>query len=317
MIEGLAALIKREDDFLVAVHVQPDGDAIGAALALGRLLRELGKSYRLAVADGGEIPPQYKWLPGIAEFTQQVTPAAKVFVTLDVANESRLGRLAPALAEAAITVNIDHHPDNPGFADHNWVDSTISSTSEMIFYLWEEMGVELTYEPALAIYVGMLTDTGRWQYSNTTSRSLRIAAELVRLGVKPIEVFKNVYESYSVEWFKLLALGLDKAVFDQDIGLAYTLITQEDLAHTGASLAESENLVDRLRSVIRINLAMVLKETRKGEIKVSLRSREPIDVGALARLFGGGGHRNASGFVSKEKPETIIESVKQWLTASS
>ena len=317
MIEKIADTIKKERDFIVATHVQPDGDAIGALLALGFLLKGLGKNVTLAAGDHSEIPAQYRWLPGQDLIKSGAPAASKVLIALDVANASRLGASESLLAKCPITINIDHHPDNPGFADLNWVEPGLSSASEMVFDLWSRFDLPLTIDAATCIYVGMLTDTGRWQYSNASSRALRIAAELVDLGVVPVEIFNRIYENYSPQWFKLLAVGLEKAVFDTELGLAYTIINQLDQAKTGASLAESENLVEWLRSVTGITVSMVLKEMTRGDIKVSLRSRDPIDVGAVARRFGGGGHKNASGFISREAPETIIKNIKQCLTVSS
>lgn len=317
MIKRIAEVFKREDDFLVLTHVQPDGDGIGAVLALGKLLDLLGKKRTLAVVDRGDIPAKYRFLPGADELKQVTDPTGNVLVTVDSANASRLGRFTQALDKYPITINIDHHPDNSAFAKINWIDGDATSASEMVYDLWVETGVELNREAALCIYTGMLTDTGRWQYSNTTDQSLEKAAKLLRMGVRPIEVFRQVYENYSVEWIKLLALGLQKAVFDQGIGLAYVFIDQDDLKATGADMSETENLVDWLRAVGGIKVAMVIKETHSGEIKVSLRSQDPIDVGLLARSFGGGGHANASGFTSNDKPEVIVENVKKWLTGSS
>lgn len=317
MISTIAETLRREDDFLVLTHVNPDGDGLGAMLALGHLFEALGKKYKLGVVSVGDIPPQYKFLPGSDRLTTVDNSTGRVLLTVDSANESRLGPLVSALERFQITINIDHHPDNSAFANINWIDPTATSASEMVYDLWVQIGLPLNKDAALCIYVGMLTDTGRWQYSNTTGRSLEKAAKLLDAGVKPIEVFRQVFESYSVEWFKLLSLGLQKAVFDKETGLAHAVIGQDDLKATGANMAETENLVDWLRSVGDINVAMVLKETRQGEIKASLRSQDPVDVGLLARSFGGGGHRNASGFVSKDTPENIVKSVKKWLTASS
>jgi len=317
LIEEIAGIVRNEDEFLVLTHVQPDGDGFGAMLAMGHLLEALGKKYTLAVANTGDIPPQYKFLPGADRVKAPESPSGKVLIALDAANLSRLGTLATELDRYSITINVDHHPDNSAFAKINWVDPAASSASEMIYDLWLQVGMAVSKAAALCIYVGMLTDTGRWQYSNTTGRCLEKAAKLLDAGVKPIEVFRRIFESYSVEWFKLLSVGLQKAVFDQEAGLAHAVISQSDLKATGANMAETENLVDWLRAVAGINVAMVLKETRQGEIKVSLRSQDPIDVGLLARGFGGGGHRNASGFISKDEPASIVRNVKKWLTDSS
>ncbi len=317
MIKEILAAIEREDDFLVATHVNPDGDAIGALLAVGILLDKLGKKRTLAVVDKDDIAPQYRWLPGIESISPPNGASGRATIVLDAANKSRLGALGAAFDKSEVTINIDHHIDNPGFASLNWLEEKTSSTAEMIYDLWRQTGLPLPKEAAVCIYVGMLTDTGRWQYANTGAETLKKASLLLEAGVEPIEVYKRIYENNSVEWIKLLALGLGKAVFDKELGLAYAFITQADLKATGAAMSETENLVERLRSVAGINVAMILKETRQGDLKVSLRSREPLDVGGLARTFGGGGHKYASGFTTKDKPENVIENVKKWLTESS
>ena len=315
--EKIIDVLKEQNDFLLATHSQPDGDALGSTLALGALLKELGKNVTLSIEDS-DVSPQYHFLPGIDKIvTVKDSSKYKVLITLDAANKKRLGRMLPAVDDCPVTINIDHHPDNSNFAQINWIDESVTSTSEQVYNLWKLMGVPLTIEAAICIYVGMLTDTGRWQYPNTTSHSLKVAAELVDLGIKPIEIFEQVYENYSVKSFKLLTVGLSKAVFEMEMGFVYTVIDQADLKATGAKMSETETLVDMLRSVKDINVAMVLKVPNASETKASLRSHPPVNVGSLARVFGGGGHDNAAGFVTTDKPDVVVEKVKQWLTASS
>lgn len=312
----IVEVLGRQNEFLLATHGQPDGDAIGATLALGALLKELGKNTTISI-EASEVPPQYQFLPYIDKIASAKDFSKyNVLIALDAANKARLGRISPAMDVCPITINIDHHPDNSDFAKINWIDEKVTSTSEQIFNLWKLMDIPLTKEAAICIYVGMLTDTGRWQYSNTTGHSLKVAAELLDLGVEPTEIFEKVYENFSVEAFKLLTAGLSKAVFELGLGFVYTIITQEDLKTTGAKMTETETLVDMLRSVKDINVAMVLKETDKHETKASLRSHHPVNVGNLARAFGGGGHDNAAGFVVTDKPYVVVDKVKQWLTAS-
>ncbi len=315
--KNITDLLDHEDDFIIATHIQPDGDGIGATLAFSQLLSALKQTFTIAVGRN-VIPPQYDFLPGVDDLPKEPKKEAhKVFVALDAANRNRLGDMAPVLDLCPNSINIDHHPDNTEFAAENWIESSTSSVSEQVYDLWKSMSVPLTKAAATCIYVGMLTDTGRWQYSNTTPNTLRIAAELVDLGVSPVDVFNKVYENYSFEWFKLLAVGMKKAVFDGNTGLVYTFIELKDLVETGAKMEETESLVDLLRSVGSVNVAMVIKETKPGEIKASLRSRKPVDVGKLARDFGGGGHMNAAGFVSTEPLDAIVEKVTRWLTAYS
>jgi bifunctional oligoribonuclease and PAP phosphatase NrnA len=306
----LARLFRAEDDFLIATHVQPDGDGLGAMLALERLCRRLGKRVRLAMVE--PVPKQYSFLPG-ADLVQAPPDSHQgVFVAVDAANRERLGQLAKLVEESRISINIDHHPDNPGFAGHNWVEPGATSTAELVYDLWVELGIEPPLEAAVCIYAGMLTDTGRWQYSNTNAKGLRTAAALIDIGVNPNKLFQAIYEQNPVGWLRLLGVGLAKAEFIDELGLAYTFIDRRDLAASGAEAGDADGIIDVLRSAGGVDVAMVIKQLQPGDTKVSLRSRK-TDVGLMARGFGGGGHKNASGFISKEPPDRVIDAVKKWL----
>jgi bifunctional oligoribonuclease and PAP phosphatase NrnA len=308
----LARLLRDEDDFLVATHVQPDGDGLGAMLALVHLLRGLGKKARPVIAEA--LPKQYSFLPGADFVEAPPTSHRGVFVAVDSANRDRLGQLAKLSDEAGISVNIDHHPDNPNFADYNWVEPATTSTSELIYDLWVELGIEPTVEAAVCIYVGMLTDTGRWQYSNTNAKGLRTAARLIDIGVNPNQLFQAIYEQNPVTWLRLLGIGLAKAEFIDDLGLAYTWLDRGDLAASGAEPGDADGIIDVLRSATGVDVAMVLKQLQPGETKVSLRSTR-ADVGLMAGHFGGGGHKNASGFISKDPLDQVVSAVEKWLRA--
>lgn len=314
MKSKIASAIKRYNRFLVTTHVQPDGDGLGAMLAAARLLKKLGKDVRASIGKS-EAPRQYRFLPGFDELAAP-DGEVEVFMAVDVANRARLGDLAGLLDSAAVSINIDHHPDNPGFADLNWVEPGMTSASELVYELWRELDIELDADSALCLYTGMVTDTGRWQYSNTTPRALRVAARLLEQGVNPNAVFQQIYERNSISWLRLLSLGLGRAVFNEELGLAWVYITNSDLAVAGGSLAEVENLVDWLRSVESVRVAVVLKELKKGEIKASVRSRGSVNVGGMAGRFGGGGHKNAAGFISNESAEAIIAKISEWLAGA-
>ncbi len=305
-------------DFIIAAHVQPDGDALGAALALFLLLKELGKNVVFAI-NPDEVPAKYRFLPEIESVGRPRTFKGDTLITVDVATPTRLGDSQPALEAVECVVNIDHHPDNPRFGAVNWVESTKTSTSEMVLELWRAAGKVPTLDAAICIYVGMLTDTGNWQYSNTTSGSLRAAADLIDLGVEPNKIFSLIYESNTTGWLRLMGLGLTAAVIDKDLRFAYAIVTRADLEVAGAKAAEVENLVDWLRSLADVDVVLVIKETKTGEFKGSTRSGGSVDVGALARLYDGGGHHNAAGFTTTEAPSLVVAKVKKWLksTASS
>ena len=308
--------IKKGHDFIVAAHVQPDGDALGAALGLSLLLKKLGKNVVTAV-DPNQVPAKYHFLPGIESVTWPRTFKADTLITVDVANPDRLGDSKPALEAVECVVNIDHHPDNALFGAVNWVEPETTSTSEMILELWRATGMTPTLNAAVCIYVGMLTDTGNWQYSNTTSGGLRAAADLIEIGVEPNKIFSHIYESNTTGWLRLMGLGLTAAVIDKDLRFAYAIVTRADLEVAGAQAGEVENLVDWLRSLADVDIVLVIKETKTGEFKGSARSGGSIDVGALARLFNGGGHHNAAGFTTSEAPSLVVTRVKKWLTSTA
>lgn len=310
--------INKGRDFIVAAHVQPDGDALGAALGLSLLLRELGKSVVIAI-DPDQVPEKYRFLPGIETVARPHTFKGDTLITVDVATPERLGDSQGALEVVERVINIDHHPDNPRFGAVNWIEPEMTSTSEMIMELWRASGIKVTLDAAICIYVGMLTDTGKWQYSNTTSNALRTAADLVDLGVEPSKIFSNIYESNTTGWLRLMGIGLTATVIDQDLRFAYAIVTRADLEVAGAKAAEVENLVDRLRSLADVDVVLVIKETKAGEFKGSTRSGGQVDVSALAQLYGGGGHHNAAGFTTTQAPSLVVAKVKKWLksTASS
>lgn len=303
-------------NFLIAAHVQPDGDALGAALGTAFLLRQLGKTVTVAISVD-QIPAKYSFLPGVDQFAAQTNHKIDTLVAVDVANAERLGESKAVLESAERTINIDHHPDNSAFAKLNWVDPGATSASEMIFNLWDELDLKLTLEAATCLYVGMLTDTGNWQYSNTTSKALRVAADLLDLGIEPPKIFEHIYESKSEGWLRVMGPALQRAAIDLEHQLAYGIVTQSDLEVAGAAPVEIENLVDWLRSLAGVEIAVVIKETKSGEFKGSARSRGSVDVGAMARTFGGGGHHNAAGFASSESPYLIIAKIKKWLSQTS
>ncbi len=306
------------ESFIVAPHVQPDGDAIGAALGLTFLLEELGKTAVIAM-DPAMVQAKYQWLPGVDRVAQPKRLKADTLIAVDVATEDRLGDNKAALAAVETVINIDHHPDNSHFGQINWVEPTATSASQMVLDIWQGLDRRPSVDAAVCIYTGMLTDTGNWQYSNTTGEALRAAADLLDIGVKPNVLFSHLYESNSIGWLRLMGLGLTSTVLDTDLRFAYVVITRTDLEAAGALSNEVDSLVDSLRSLEAVDSVLVIKEAESGEFKGSARSRGLIDVSEMARLFGGGGHHNAAGFTTIVAPSRIIAKVKKWLkkTASS
>lgn len=310
MLNTLVQLFEAEDNFILSCHVQPDGDTIGSTLALGKFLTDKGKRVSLTCGEEIAIPPQYRFLPGI-ELIKKTSLDSRdaVFVALDCATAGRLGDIKDKAAAARVLVNIDHHPDNTNFGGINFVDPSASSVAEMIYQILRAGNAVIDPDMALCLYVGMVTDTGRFQYSNTTSATLRTAAELLECGVNPNYVFQNLFEKNTFTWLKIVGRGLEKAVYLPELKLVYSVVTIRDFLDTGASLGETENLVDWLRSLEGVIVAAVIKETRDHNLKVSLRSKGEFDVGSIANIFNGGGHRNAAGYVSEPDIPAAIKAL--------
>lgn len=256
------------------------------------------------------IPPQYQFLPGHKEISKLPEDSEdSVFIALDCANLDRLGASKDLACGSKALINIDHHPDNSGFGSINIVDSKASSVSEMVYLILKYMGADFDKEISTCLYVGIVTDTGRFQYSNTTREALKTASELVELGADPNHIFQNVYENNSFAWLKIVGRGIEKAVFMPELTFVYTSITLDDFSQTGASLGETENLVDWLRGLQGVHISAVLKETKDKKVKVSLRSRGGFNVSAIANTFNGGGHKNAAGYVSDLELDEVIKAL--------
>jgi phosphoesterase RecJ-like protein len=239
-------------------------------------------------------------------------------MAMDCANAGRLEELEEGALERPI-LNIDHHPDNSLFGTCNIVRQDASATSQLVFELAPGLGFEVDRDVAICLYTGLVTDTGRFQFSNTTARTLRIAADLVEAGVEPHLVFENVYQDDSLPYLRLSGEMLCRAVYEPDIGLVYGTLSQADLRRCGVLMTETEDLIDYLRALRGHRVVALFKEMRDGGVRVSLRSRKDTDIGSIARKLGGGGHRVAAGYTSSkgdfagalsELRDEIIEAIR-------
>jgi bifunctional oligoribonuclease and PAP phosphatase NrnA len=295
--------LRSHDRFLVTSHENPDGDALGSLLAMHLALSELGKDSVMVLAGAASLPGEYGFLDIADRGLLREAPADRldrVLVAVDCAQETRL--TDDCLLEAAVVVNVDHHHDNTRFGTANLVDAEASSTAELLADVFAELGVALTPAIAEALYTGLVTDTGRFQYANTTPRALRLAAELLEAGADIQRVFRSVYESMQFAKLKLLARALDRAVLHEQGRVVISYLLRGDFAEVGALEPYSEGIIDVLRAVDGAELAALIREPpRDGSParKVSLRSStDRVDVSAIARKSNGGGHRQAAGFSS-------------------
>jgi phosphoesterase RecJ-like protein len=310
VVDALAS----RDRFLVTSHEAPDGDALGSLLAAGLALEQLGKDVVMFLGGPAPLPAEYRFLELAERGLVRELPAdagERTLVALDCASLARVGAEPGIVDRAQFTINIDHHHDNPGFGDVNLVVAEASSTGEVLAGLFGELGVELTPEIAEGLYVALVTDTGRFQYANTTPRALRLAADLVEAGADVHRVFQGVYENVQFAKLKLLARALDRARVLEGGRIVVSHLLRDDFEAVGATEPYSEGIIDVLRSVEGSLVSALIREPpRDGgpTRKVSLRtSADEVDVSLIARKSGGGGHRQAAGFSSDLSVEEITE----------
>jgi phosphoesterase RecJ-like protein len=300
--DEVVRLLKEADDVALACHVNPDGDAVGSLLAVSLGLRKLGaRTWPSWGTTPLTMPPAYAFLPGADSLVQPAeVPDVPVFVALDCGAADRLGELEPKARAADVLVNLDHHPGNDDFGTHNVVVTSASSTAELAARLLLDLGVDIDRDVATALYTGVVTDTGRFQYSNSTPETLRLAADLLELGVSAPDVAIEVFESAPYGFLKLTGRILDRAVLFEDERFIYSWVDRADLAETGVAMDETEKLIDVIRATNVADVAAIFKEQPTGEYRVSLRSKGPVSVGAIARARGGGGHELAAGFTAQD-----------------
>jgi phosphoesterase RecJ-like protein len=317
VVDALAA----HDRFVVVTHENPDGDALGSMLGMALTLRALDKDVVMYLTGTVALPGEYSFM-SLVDLTREV-PAdtgQRVVVAVDCANERRLGPDSSVLERAAMVVDIDHHHDNTRFGAVNLIVADASSTAEIVRDLAAGLGVALTPEIAQALYVGLVTDTGRFQYSNTTPKALRLAAELIEAGADVKEVFEHVYETVQLAKLKLLARALERAQAFEGGRLIVSNLRRDDFAEVGAEEPYSEGIIDYLRASEGAELVALIREPPSGDgptHRASLRSRsDAIDVSAIARKWGGGGHRQAAGFSSESSLDEIIGSLRREFLAA-
>jgi bifunctional oligoribonuclease and PAP phosphatase NrnA len=293
--------LREHNRFVLTTHERPDGDAIGSLASMQQVLAAAGKdAVAFLPADEFPLPYEYRFIHLEGLVTEPPADLAeRVFVFLDCGNVDRTP--AKALSEQARSVlNIDHHHDNTHFCSVNHVDPTASCTAEMVWDLMKGLGVRATQPIAEALYVGVVTDTGRFMYENTGSRAHQMAAELIEGGIDVHAIYRRLYEGIPQGKLELLARGLTNVKRYDGGLLTVTHLTREDYQSTGADESYSEGLVDHLRSVEGTAVAGLVRDLLNdgdSKRKVSLRATDDrVDVSRIARALGGGGHRRAAGF---------------------
>lgn len=311
-LETIADELRAADKVVVATHLNPDGDAIGSARAMELTLRAAGKDVVVYVPDA-VVPTEYEFIRPEALTTEIPADIAdRTLICVDCGNAARV-KNDELIASAARVLNVDHHGDNTHFGHANHVRATASCAAQLVWELAGYLGVTPTPELATAVYVGLVTDTGRFQYSNTTPESFEIAASLMRAGVDTHDVFSRIFESSPYTRTKLLGRALERAVRSDDGLIVATHLRQADFDELGATEDDAEGIVDALRSVEGTYVAVFLRDLPPGgehEKKGSLRTtRDDIDVSAVARTWTGGGHRQAAGFNTSDDLAAVVERV--------
>jgi phosphoesterase RecJ-like protein len=315
-LAGVLAALTSNDRFLVVTHENPDGDALGSMLAMTLGLRALGKNTLMYLSGSAALPAEFGFLP-LEEVLRELPGdvGERALVAVDCANARRIGQDPALLDRPKVVLDIDHHHDNTRFGSSNLIVDDASSTAEIVRDLLWELGVQLTPEISEALYVGLVTDTGRFQYSNTTPKAFRLAAELVEAGADVHGIFQNVYETVQFAKLKLLARALDRAQLYEGGQLLVSHLLRDDFEDVGAEEPYSEGIIDYLRQAEGAHLVALIREPPSDSggptRRISLRSsQDEVDVSAIARKAGGGGHRQAAGFSSELSIDAISEFIR-------
>lgn len=318
----ITAAIDRHRTIIVATHTSPDGDGFGSMLGLGLFLKQMGNTVHAAWDGDGSVPSSYAFLPGQELIVDPADlPKDDVCcIAVDCASAERLGSIRETFELSADTINIDHHRDNTRYAAFNVVYGGAAACAELLYELIGLLcnthghGLRMTREIAVCLYTGIVTDTGRFQYSSTSPNTFEIAGQLLKHGVDPSLIFRNAYENVALARLHLVGMAYERTRVVEDVGFAYTVIEERDFARTGTKFEDSENLIDGLRAIKDIEVAAVFKETDEG-YRVSLRSTGRIDVSRIADAYGGGGHPLAAGFTSAldlaKLEEELVEHIRR------
>ncbi|MCL6603044.1 MAG: bifunctional oligoribonuclease/PAP phosphatase NrnA [Paenibacillus sp.] len=307
------------DDYLVVSHVQPDGDAVSSTLAVGWLLSCLGKKYTMI--NEGPIPTRMEYLWHADEIVNmsiaEPLPPYSNVICVDCADFQRVGKTQRYFAEDALIVNIDHHPTNNGYGSVTLIKPDAAATAEILFDLLKTFEVEWNIDIATAIYTGLLTDTGGFRYSNTSSKVMSAVSELLALGVNGPELAETLLEEMTLAQVKVLNRALNTLQLSSEGDIAWLHVTPQDMIDCGAANEDLEGIVNYPRNIRGVEVGILFKVIHDGAVKVSLRSAGKVDVAALAQTFGGGGHTRAAGARIEAPLEQVIpqilEEVRRYL----
>lgn len=316
IITTIGQCLEKHNSFLITSHEAGDGDSIGSQLALGLLLQKMHK--KVFIFNKDMVPTMYNFLPGIdmIHTSREINDRGDLIViVLDCGSLARTGL---ALPKEGFFINIDHHLNNDHYGDLNWVDSRMSSAAEMVYLLWETFSMPMDVAIGTNLYTGILTDTGCFCFSNTTSQCLHIAGHLVETGVNPAYVANQVFERKNPEQLSLLGAALSSLKLTEDGRIASVYLTKKIFHDLGVFPEDTEGIVNYPLSIASVEVALFFKEVTEDLVKISFRSKGKVNVAALAEVFQGGGHHNAAGAkIRGDFPhicEQVLAAVHQHLT---
>ena len=320
--EEIGRILRDHQRFAVLGHVRPDGDALGSQLALALSLQQLGKEVRVWNEDG--MLEKYYFLPRAELLTKPPSSPENVDVAiaLDTAIQNRLGTALAAVRTAKIWINIDHHLSNPGYGNIAYVDPSAPATAEIVFRLIKSQGLPFNRDIAENLYVAISTDTGSFQYPKTSAHTLEIAAELIRAGLDVGRLNQQLYENYPRRRLELLRELLRTMRFEQGDSVASFSLSLKTAAELGVLPEDNEGLIDHLRAIRGVIVAVFFEELTDGKVRVSMRSKSnAVDVCAICQKFGGGGHTLAAGArvcgTLAEVEEKVLEEIGEVLESHS
>lgn len=299
------------DDFLIVSHIQPDGDAVSSTLTVGWLLSCLGKKFTML--NEGTIPQRMQFLWNADTIVNMsLRPLERKYsqvICVDCASFHRLGLTTQYVADDALILNIDHHPTNDGYGSINIIKPDAAATAEILFDLLELCNVNWDVDVASLIYTGLLTDTGGFRYSNTSSKVMSIASKLLSYGVNGPELSECLLECMSLAQVQILVRALSTLQMSEDGKIAWVTIRPEDMVTVGAENEDMEGIVNYPRNIQGVEVGILFKVIDGRAVKASLRSAGNVDVAALAYSFGGGGHVRAAGCSVAGSLEEVVERV--------
>ncbi len=313
-LDRAAEAIATAPSLALACHHTPDGDALGSMLALHHLALAAGKESVASWPEPFGVPPHYTFLPGLDLATKPADfpPEPELMVTFDCGSLGRLGELAPPAQRARELIVVDHHSTNDGYGTVNLIDPDAAASAVVVRRLLDRMGWPLNRDAAMCLYTGLVCDTGRFQYDNTTPEVFSLAEELSSFDLPIGSMNRQLFEEHRLAYLRLAGTALQRAEYDGERRFVATWVTAADLAEHGVGLEETEGLIDLIRRATEADISCVLKETPDGT-KVSLRAVTAFDVGRVATAFGGGGHKAAAGFVSPMPVRELLDALREAL----